>query len=88
MYLLLHWLLLAAAAIGMRAVWRRRRQRCPRPAGWSVWALALVAGVSLLYALPWYGLPRFHGPLIPLLSVFAAAAPAQLARRGAASTAS
>jgi hypothetical protein len=86
-YLLLHWLLLAAVAIGMRAVWLRRAA-VPAAGELVAWALAVTAGVSVLHALPWYGLPRFHGPLVPLLSAFAAAAPAQLARRGAASTAS
>lgn len=86
-YLLLHWLVLAAAAIGMRSVWRRR-DTVPAAGRLVVWALALTAGMSLLYAVAWYGLPRFHGPLLPLLSVFAAAVPAQLGGRGAASTAS
>ena len=87
LYLVLHWLLLGAVAIGAREVWRRRAV-VPAAGHLVAWALAITAGVSLLYALPWYGLPRFHGPLMPLLSVFAAAALAQLPRRGAASTAS
>jgi hypothetical protein len=72
-YLFGHWAVLAAVVAGLRLCWRRGRQD-EAARRFTLYGLALIGGASALYSVPLYGLPRFHGPLLPVLSVFAALA--------------
>jgi hypothetical protein len=69
-YILIHWVLLGLALFGfgrrMAALGWRGTDRYDRL------VIYCLAGASLLYSVPFYGLGRFHVPIYPLLIIYAA----------------
>ncbi len=71
-YLVLHWLLLALIGAGLVGHWRGRRGLSDDARVFFSYVVAVAVLISLVFAGPLYGLPRFHVPVLMLLTFLAA----------------
>ena len=69
LYLFLHWVLLGLVGVGFIRSWRERTNHDAR--AFCLYVFAVFAAMSLIFAVPLYGLSRFHVPILMLLSSFA-----------------
>lgn len=75
-YLLLHWVTLVIAAAGIVTHWRRWEHLPAAGRAFLIYVTFVIAAVCFLFAVPLYGLPRFHTPVLVLALVLAGRPPA------------
>ena len=66
-YIIYHWLFLGLSLAGLVIRWWKYKAHY-----FDFTAMAIVVAVSMAYAVLFYGLPRFHIPLLPFVLVYTA----------------